>query len=241
MPKSSPDNRAELTRKAILRAAISEFSTHGFAGARTDAIAASAKVNKALLYYYFQNKIGLYNAAMEEVSASVAERAFAALNPKHSAGERLLRTALNHFDRILTQHDFQSLMQHEMARMRMGKGEFPPILIKTVFKPMLEKLQLAVHEGVESGELCPVDWMQVVYSSIGANVMFFVSAPMMREAMACDPLTPESIALRRKSSLEFLGNALFVNRAHGAKLVRRLLAEMPMPKEIHLPIGRKHP
>jgi TetR/AcrR family transcriptional regulator len=240
MPKPPTPNRAELTRKAILQAAIREFSAHGLDGARTDAIAASAKVNKALLYYHFKSKNGLYAAAMEEAALPVTERVLAALDPKLGPGERLLRTALNHFDRILTQHDFQSLMQHEMARMRLGKGEFPPILMKTLFKPMLEGIQAAVHEGIQSGELCSVDWLQVVYSSIGANVMFFVSAPMMRDALACDPLNPVSLAARRKASLEFLGNALFVDRAHAARLVRHLLAEMPMPKEIHLPTWRKN-
>jgi TetR/AcrR family transcriptional regulator len=233
--------KSEQTRKAILQAAIREFSAHGLAGARTDAIAQLAKVNKALLYYYFKSKTALYTAAMEEASAAVAERAMYALDPKHSAGERLLRTALNHFDRILTQHDFQSLMQHEMARMRMGKGESPPVVIRTLFKPMLEKMEQAVHEGVQSGELCPVDWLQVVYSSIGANVIYFVSAPMMREALNCDPLTPASLEIRRRSSLEFLGNALFVDRKHGARLVKRLLAEMPTPKVINLPVWRKRP
>src|ERR1700761_3631053 len=104
--KTSPFNRADRTRKLILRAAIREFSEHGLAGARTDAIAESAKVNKALLYYYFRSKKDLYAAAIEEVSAAVAERALAALDPAHSPGERLLRTALNHFDRIFSQRDF---------------------------------------------------------------------------------------------------------------------------------------
>src|ERR1700736_3981487 len=100
---TSSNRRADQTRKAILRAAIREFSTHGLAGARTDTIAESAKVNKALLYYYFKSKQGLYAAAINEVSKTVAERALAALDPRHSAGQRLLRTALSHFDRILTQ------------------------------------------------------------------------------------------------------------------------------------------
>ncbi len=84
---TTTNRRADLTRKAILRAAIREFSTHGLAGARTEAIAESAKVNKALLYYYFKSKTGLYQAAIEEVSSVAAERAFAALDPKHSAGK----------------------------------------------------------------------------------------------------------------------------------------------------------
>src|ERR1700728_3238541 len=124
----NPNRRADRTRKSILRAAIREFSAHGLAGARTDAIAESAKVNKALLYYYFKSKSGLYAAAIEEVSGTVVERALAALDPGRSAGDRLLRTALNHFDRILTQRDFQSLMQQEMVRLRRGQSESVPLL-----------------------------------------------------------------------------------------------------------------
>jgi TetR/AcrR family transcriptional regulator len=151
--KTSNMNRADRTRKTILRAAIREFSAHGLAGARTDAIAESAKVNKALLYYYFKSKSGLYAAAIDEVSTAVAERALAALDPKHSAGERVLRTALSHFDRILTQRDFQSLMQQEMVRMRRGESEALPTMVENVFKPLLGKLEEAVHDGIKTGEL----------------------------------------------------------------------------------------
>jgi TetR/AcrR family transcriptional regulator len=228
--KASHLNRADRTRKVILRAAIREFSLHGLAGARTDAIAESAKVNKALLYYYFKSKSGLYAAAIEEVSSAVAERALAALDPKHSAGERLLRTALSHFDRILTQRDFQSLMQQEMVRMRRGESEVLPTMVKNVFKPLLGKLQEAVHDGIETGELCSVDWLQVVYSVLGANVLYFLSAPMMRLILPFDPLDPAAIECRRRAAVQYLGNALFVDRAHGARLVKRVLADMPMPK-----------
>src|SRR5271155_2306774 len=129
-------DRAYRTRKNILRAAIREFSAHGLAGARTDAIAESAKVNKGLLYYYYKSKSGLYEAAVEEVSAIVVERTLAALDPGHGAGERLLRAALDHFDRILTQHEFQSLMQQEMVRFRRGESGDVSLLVKKVFKPL---------------------------------------------------------------------------------------------------------
>jgi TetR/AcrR family transcriptional regulator len=233
------NRRADLTRKSILRAAIREFSAQGLAGARTDAIAESAKVNKALLYYYFKSKTGLYAAAIDEVSRAVAERAFAALDPKHSAGERLLRTALSHFDRILTQRDFQSLMQQEMVRMRRGESEALPTMVENVFKPLLGKLQEAVHDGIKTGELCQVDWLQVVYSVLGANVLYFLSAPMMRLMLPFDPMTPAAVECRRRAAVQYLGNALFVDRAHGARLVKRVLADMPMPKTSHGYVWRK--
>ena len=169
----------------------------------------------------------------------MADRAFAALDPKHSAGERLLRTALSHFDRILTQRDFQSLMQQELVRMRRGESDEMPALVKNVFKPLMEKLQEAVHEGIEKGELCQMDWLQVCYSALGANVLYFLSAPMMRMVLPFDPFTPAAIEARRKAAVQFLGNALFVDRAHGARLAKRVLAEMPMPKATLAQVWRK--
>src|SRR5271154_2969759 len=222
-------DRSDHTRKAILHAAIREFSAHGLAGARTDAIAESAKVNKGLLYYYFKSKSGLYEAAVEEVSEIVVERTLAALDPGHSAGERLLRAALDHFDRILTQHEFQSLMQQEMVRFRRGGSGSVPLLVKKVFKPMLVKLQQTIHEGIETGELCDVDWLQVTYSMLGANVLYFMSAPMMQLALPSHPFGKRAIEGRRKAAVQFLGNAVFVDRARGAKLAERVLADMPMP------------
>src|SRR5271156_2108408 len=148
--KPTQRDRAEQTRKAILDAAIREFSTHGLSGARTDAIAESAGANKALLYYYFKSKNGLYAAAIEEVSGKVVEDALAALDPVYSAGERLLRTALNHFDRILTQREFQSLMQQEMVRFRRDESGSLPAIFRTAFEPLVERLQSAVHEGMRT-------------------------------------------------------------------------------------------
>jgi len=58
-------------RERIARAATVEFSEHGFDGARIDAIARSAGVNKALLYYYFPGKAELYRKlVLEHVTAA---------------------------------------------------------------------------------------------------------------------------------------------------------------------------
>src|ERR1700691_6310868 len=91
--------RADQTRARILDAATREFSANGLAGARTERIAEAAGVNKALLYYYFRSKDALYAAALESVAARVAGSSMSVLNLECSPGERLLRSALNHFDR----------------------------------------------------------------------------------------------------------------------------------------------
>jgi len=238
-PKTIQSDRAEQTRRAILDAAIREFSAHGLSGARTEAIAESAGANKALLYYYFKSKKGLYEAAIEQVSEKVVENALAALDPAYSAGERLLRTALNHFDRILTQREFQSLMQQEMVRYHRDESGSIPHLFQAAFKPLLEKLQTAVEDGIRTGELCRMDSLQVVYSIFGANVFYFLSAPMIQLALPLKRFEPDALKARRVAAVEFLGNALFTDRAHGAALASRVLREMPMPNVKDFQFRRK--
>lgn len=236
---STSGGRAEQTRAAILKAAIREFSAHGLSGARTDAIAQAAGANKALLYYYFKNKEGLYGAAIESVSADVVHNALAALDPKYSPGERLLRSALNHFDRILTKHEFQSLLQQEMVRVQRNEAGGEPAFFQSTFKPLMEKLFAAIDEGIRAGELCKAEPLQVIYAIHGANVFYFLSAPMVARALAIKPLEPEALEARRRSAVRFWGNALFVDRAHGAKLAQKVLRQMPMPEVNDFQLRRK--
>jgi TetR/AcrR family transcriptional regulator len=58
------------TRERILRAARREFVAKGFAGARVDAIARAASVNKRMLYHYFGDKEALYRAILHESIAT---------------------------------------------------------------------------------------------------------------------------------------------------------------------------
>ena len=70
----------EESRAAILQAAAQEFAENGIAGARTDAIANAAKVNKALLYYYFQDKETLYGAVLDDAFLGLKASVFRVLD-----------------------------------------------------------------------------------------------------------------------------------------------------------------
>lgn len=69
-PRTSVRN-LDRTREKILAAALTEFAAHGFAGARVDAIARRARVNKRMLYYCFGTKQELYR---EILRRKIAER-----------------------------------------------------------------------------------------------------------------------------------------------------------------------
>jgi len=222
--------RSAETRGRILDAALSEFAASGLAGARTEQIAAAAGVNKALLYYYFESKEKLYAAALEMVSARVRDRSLAVFLRDASPGERLLRGALDHFDRILTQREFQSLMQQEMMRLQKGEEGLLPILVKRVFAPLHAMVQSLVREGIASGELIDVEWLQMMLAALGGNVLYFLSAPVWRLILPFEPFDPEVLKARRVALVEFLGKAVFQDRQLGAALAARILADTPMPE-----------
>lgn len=229
-PEASADRSAE-TRARILDAALKEFSAKGLAGARTEQIAAAAGVNKALLYYYFESKEKLYLAAFERVAGQVRDQSMAVLLRDASPGERLVRTALAHFDRLMTQSHFQKLMQQEMMRVHMGEEGALPLLVKSVLGPLHSMLHELVRKGIASGELIEVDWRQILLVTMGANVSYFLSAPVWRLAMApFEPFALEALRARRVALVEFLGQALFKDRQRGAEISRRVLADTPMPE-----------
>ena len=229
-PTRTQTERADQTRARILDAAIREFSSNGLAGARTEQIAEAAGVNKALLYYYFKGKEALYAAALESVAESVRASSMAVLEGSASAGERFLLSALNHFDRIHTNPGFQSLMQQEMIRLHRGEDNALTPLVDRVFRPLMERTQQVLEEGIATGELIPVDPAQIRYAALGANVFYFLSAPFMKMIQGADPLEKSALEFRRFSAIQYLGQTLFIDREQGARVAARVLAATPMPK-----------
>ncbi|HEY7781410.1 MAG TPA: TetR family transcriptional regulator [Ktedonobacterales bacterium] len=72
---------AAAAREAIRRAAEEVFARDGFAGARVDAIAAAAGYNKALIFHYYGDKLGLYRAVVGRMKENVQGEFAAVLTP----------------------------------------------------------------------------------------------------------------------------------------------------------------
>ena len=235
--RSTQTERADQTRARILDAAIHEFAENGLSGARTEQIAEAAGVNKALIYYYFQGKEALYVAALESVAQRMIGNALRVLALECSAGERLLYSALTHFDRLYSEPVFQKLMQQEMIRMSNGESNVLSPIVEALFKPLGLKTLAVAEEGIRLGELVPVDSMQVIYTSLGANVFYFLSGPMMRMINGFDPFERSALEFRRKAAIEYLGLTLFTDREHGMQAAARVLAASPMPQIISPPMA----
>src|ERR1700687_2960616 len=205
----------EESRAAILQAASQEFAQHGIAGARTDAIAREAHVNKALLYYYFKDKETLYGAVLDNAFSGMKAKVFQVLNSDLPPREKIMAYVGAYFDFIASNQIYPKLMQREMMRAREGNSVHIDRLVKTYFQPIYRRVGELLHKGIAEGEFRQVDPVHFVPSMVAMIVFYFSSAPVMQRIVHFNPLAPERIAERRAAVLDFISAALFVPHASG--------------------------
>jgi TetR/AcrR family transcriptional regulator len=210
-PRLGTRGQPERTRTAILEAAILEFAREGLAGARTDAIARAAGVNKALLYYYFRDKEALYAAVLDHVFSGLRARILGVLERDLPPGELILAWAAAHFDYIASNTIFPRVVMMEMSRIKAGSSPHMKRLVETYFRPVSRRLFAIVQQGIQSGEFRRVDAMHFIFSVVAMIVFYFSSVALIQTLRGVDPLAPEEIAARRAAVLDTIRAALFAD------------------------------
>lgn len=140
---------AARTRQRILDAAIEEFSRHGFSGARVEAIVTRARCNMRMIYHHFQDKKGLYMAALEAVYEQI-RTAEQQLDLEHmkpaQAMRRLVEFTVDHF---AAHPHFVRLTSTE----NLHKGKFIKASkrIPAMSSPLIETMRHLLRRGEADG------------------------------------------------------------------------------------------
>lgn len=192
-------------RRAILRSAERIFSEKGLEGARTDAIARAARVNKALLYYYFKSKDDLFLAVFDEYMGDAHREIMQILSDEGSEKEIVLRYAEALFDRLSRQPDAYLLFQ----RFIMANPRLVERLAKKYFVPRFRKITAVIRRGVRRGEFRQVDANQASIC-VGALIVFYFSCgPIMKTVARFDPFSPKALKKRKREMMDFIRYGLF--------------------------------
>ncbi|GGA36270.1 TetR/AcrR family transcriptional regulator [Pelagibacterium lentulum] len=173
VPPRTRRRDADATKSDILAAGRAEFADKGFGGARIDAIATRANVNKRMLYHYFGDKDALYRAVLTEAYREIraGEKALSLdCSEPVEAVERLVRFTFRHF---LENPWFIALLTNEnLMRARYIKS-MPEI--SGLHSPLVDQLRTLIERGAEKGlfrrDIDPVQ----LYISIAALGYFYVS------------------------------------------------------------------
>src|ERR1051326_9169638 len=199
--------RPEQSRASILKAAVREFAREGVAGARTDAIARSAGVNKALLYYYFKDKEALYQAVLDDVFSGVRAAIQDALAQNLPPRERLAAYVCAHFDYIASNPLYPRIVHAEFLRAGKDPSRLQRVA-KQYFQPIFVNIAALLKEGEKCGEFRTVNPVHFIPSMVSVIVFYFITAPIMKVMIGRDPFSAESLAERRAAVVDFITAAL---------------------------------
>lgn len=197
------------TVQRILRAAEKNFAERGLAGARTGAIARAARVNKALLYYYFSSKEELHRFTLNTLFQQLHAQMNAALDRPGTPRQQLLRYLDSYFDFMTAHPNYPRLFERELT------SERPQLagLVREHLQPLHQRLTAVIRAGIAKGEFRRVEPRQTIFNLVAITVFYFAAVPVLTEMWKCDPLTPRLVAARRRAILDFVEHALFLPSA----------------------------
>ncbi|MBU2499561.1 MAG: TetR/AcrR family transcriptional regulator [Proteobacteria bacterium] len=175
LDQASPEDR-------ILAAATEEFAANGFYGARTQAIADAAGLNKAMLHYYFRTKENLYGqvikAAMKKILTQVGE----AWLGKAPLKRRLIMVVDSYMDNYEQNPGFIKIILREVVD---GGDRFRQIF-RELRDEDLEAMGLGPAELVgrvsDELDLSPHEVIHLVLNIVGMCVISFTS-PLLLEGL----------------------------------------------------------
>jgi AcrR family transcriptional regulator len=170
----APHERAPERRKQeILQAALIEFSTRGFSGARVSAIIAHTNSNKSLIYSYFGSKEKLYIAVLEDQYARI-RRAEQALHladlPPVDAMRRLVEFTFTYY--IENPH-FVSIISNE--NLNQGRWLKRSDKAVAVNMPIVDACSAVLARGTRDGVFRPGIEAVDLYMSISALGFIHIS------------------------------------------------------------------
>jgi TetR/AcrR family transcriptional regulator len=206
LPRSLRHARDLTTAQRIVGAAASMFAEQGLAGARMDEIARAAKVNKALLYYYFRSKEELHRFVLETLLSQLRSRVWGESNAPLTARKRLAAVIDNFFEFIRCHPNYPRLIQREM----MSNGPNVEWIVSEYYKPLHARLVALIEEGITSGEFRRVDARNTALTVVSSMVFYFAAAPVLKRILGHDPLRPREVARRRQAIQDLLENGLLL-------------------------------
>src|SRR5208337_1561980 len=148
---------------------------------------------KALLYYYFKSKEGLYQAVVGSQLQQFQLQAREILSAKGPAGPILLRYVSYHIDFIGTHPHYPRIFQ----RMMMEGEHTLERMIREHSIPLKKLLVALLARGMQSGEFRRLNKQHTIVSIAGLTVHYFNIAPAFRLVTGQDPYSKGNLATRK--------------------------------------------
>ena len=172
MPKRArPD-----TRDRILRTALAEFAARGFDATTMDRLARRARVNKALLYYYFGSKVALYRELLRHALEGLHGQLRTIVEAPGAAPDKLDRYIEALVVQLDRRRELAPLMLRELADQGRHLDAETLALLVSIF-PLLRDV---IHQGRQEGVFGTADPLLTHFVLMGTTILFTSNAPIRR-------------------------------------------------------------
>jgi AcrR family transcriptional regulator len=155
--------RGEIAAR-VLTAARASFATRGYAGTTLRDVAAAARVDRALVSYYFSTKAGLLAAAVEPPDGFIEDAMRASSAPLRHRGRALTENMLTQWETPGRAEVLRAIIltaAHEPAAMQRLRGVFTGSLIAAVAGHLDD--ERAIRAGLAASQLIGVAMARYVW------------------------------------------------------------------------------
>jgi len=173
-PPVAPDSRSR-----ILAAATAEFALRGFDGTTTDRIAASARLNKAMIYYHFHSKRALYSSVLRSVFTAMGDRLGSIASSDADPADKLDRFVATFVLEGQTLSHVAPILLREIAEggRRLDEESY------TVMVRVVRSMTDIVEQGRATGQFAPIDPVLLYLTTVWPIVVYLATRPI-RSAVA---------------------------------------------------------
>jgi TetR/AcrR family transcriptional regulator len=201
--------RAQNTRKAILAAALREFAEFGLAGARVDAIADSAGVNKQALYYHFGNKDSLFEAALAWLYDQFVSEKGTWDDPQRSAQQAMRDLIGAIFDHLESYREGAAVLADENRHRGIHLTTDLKSRMQRGVAPMIAALAKVLKRGQSEGVFSrSIDETRLYMTIISLTMFYFSNAYTMSAILGRDLLHKSLVQSWRRHVIDFVMAAL---------------------------------
>jgi TetR/AcrR family transcriptional regulator len=192
-------------RASILNAAVRVFGEKGYKGATIRSLGRAAKVNSALLYYYYENKHNLFTESIRMILRGFLESLAERRQKFVSARARLTYLVDAVFDYYMEHPDRMRLMALTLT---LHPKLFAEALNTFVQGKILIPLEV-LREGMDNGELRPMHPVHAWWSIMGMCMFNMLARDLPLEIrLKAIPLPPFNPNDRKQQIVDILVQGL---------------------------------
>ena len=197
--------KIENPEEEILNAAKDIFQQKGMAGARMQEIADKAKINKALLHYYYRSKQLLFEAVFKNAFNLLAPQIGKVLNDDTDLFEKIRNFTNNYVSFVIKHPYLPNFVIQELNR----NPEFIEKLRASENFPSTEKFKLQVITAINEGKIRTIESEQLLINIIAMNIFPFIGEPLLMALTNVDKKKYDELLQNRKTeAAEFIINAI---------------------------------